>query len=147
MIHRTPGWGKTEETTMTTNETTCDNAAAKGRGLHYQSRAWASLAGDADWTGMWPAIDRDGKLTGQAVDSDETAVGWLNVDDEAMIPEDEARAGGWTIDADEGRAEQPVVARHEERDAEGTGWYVYVGGEDAGGPFETEADALEHWRS
>jgi hypothetical protein len=50
-------------------------------------------------------------------------------------------------DADEGRAQPPVVARHEERDAEGTGWYVYVGGEDAGGPFETEADALEHWRS
>jgi hypothetical protein len=95
---------------MTTNEMTCDTAADKGRGLHYQSQAWATIAEDADWTGMWPAIDRGGKLTGQAVDSDETAVGWLNVDDEAMIPEDEARAGGWTIDADEGRAEPPKPA-------------------------------------
>jgi hypothetical protein len=92
---------------MTTNEMTCDTAADKGRGLHYQSHAWASIAEDAEWTGMWPAIDRDGKLTGQAVDSDETAVGWLNVDDEAMISVEEARVGGWTIDADEGRAEPP----------------------------------------
>jgi hypothetical protein len=43
--------------------------------------------------------------------------------------------------------EPAVVARHEERPVEGTGWYVYVGGEDAGGPFETEADALEAWRN
>jgi hypothetical protein len=40
-----------------------------------------------------------------------------------------------------------VVARHEERPVEGSGWYVYVGGQDAGGPFETEADALEAWQS
>ena len=39
-----------------------------------------------------------------------------------------------------------ATARHESRPAEGTGWYVYVGGEDAGGPFETEADALAHWQ-
>lgn len=38
------------------------------------------------------------------------------------------------------------VARHEERPVEGIGWYVYVGGQDAGGPFETEADALAHWQ-
>lgn len=38
------------------------------------------------------------------------------------------------------------VAVHEERPNDGTGWYVYVGGEDAGGPFETEADALAHWK-
>jgi len=39
-----------------------------------------------------------------------------------------------------------ATARHEERPDKGTGWYVYVGGEDAGGPFETEADALESWK-
>jgi hypothetical protein len=44
------------------------------------------------------------------------------------------------------RAVEPV-ARHEERPVEGTGWYVYVGGQDAGGPFETEADALNNWRN
>jgi hypothetical protein len=38
-----------------------------------------------------------------------------------------------------------ATARHEERPDEGTGWYVYVGGEDAGGPFESEDEALEHW--
>jgi hypothetical protein len=45
------------------------------------------------------------------------------------------------------RVEATAVARHEERPVEGTGWYVYVGGEDAGGPFGTEADALEAWQS
>jgi hypothetical protein len=38
-----------------------------------------------------------------------------------------------------------VIARHEERPDEGTGWYVYANGQDAGGPFETEDEALEHW--
>jgi hypothetical protein len=110
---------------MATNEMTCDAAADNGRGLHYRSAAWAALAEAADWTGMWPAIDRDGKLTGQAVDSDETAVGWLNVDDEAMISIEEARAGGWTIDADEGRAgpreasRQQIAAMQDEAAAAG----------------------------
>ena len=52
---------------------------------------------------------------------------------------DAAASGRW-VDA-------AAVAHHEERPVEGTGWYVYVGGEDAGGPFETEADALEAWQS
>ena len=39
-----------------------------------------------------------------------------------------------------------ATAKHESRPNEGTGWYVYVGGEDAGGPFETEADALASWQ-
>ena len=38
-----------------------------------------------------------------------------------------------------------LEARLEERDVKGTGWYVYVDGQDCGGPFETERDALEHW--
>lgn len=40
-----------------------------------------------------------------------------------------------------------VSARLEERPSEGTGWYVYVDGQDAGGPFETEADALSAWQA
>lgn len=39
------------------------------------------------------------------------------------------------------------VARHESRPSEGTGWYVYVCGADAGGPFPSEQDALCHWRA
>jgi hypothetical protein len=94
---------------MTTHGETndCDAAAAAGRGLHYRSSEWARLARDVDWTGFWPVIDRSGNLTGQAVDSDESAVQYWNVDDDAMIADDEARAGGWTIDADEGQANPP----------------------------------------
>lgn len=46
---------------------------------------------------------------------------------------------------DENLFARTVTAQHESRPADGTGWYVYVDGEDAGGPFETEADALAHW--
>jgi len=123
-----------------TDERRCE----AGAGLHYKSREWNEIFQDGcTWDGCWPEIDRHGRLTGRIVGDE---AGYLNVDDEVMIPEDEARAGGWTIDADEGRAEPPVVARCEQRAVEGTGWYVYVRGVDAGGPFETEDDALEHWR-
>jgi len=44
-------------------------------------------------------------------------------------------------------ADAAVEARLESRPVEGTGWYVYVGGQDAGGPFETEADALSAWQA
>jgi hypothetical protein len=45
------------------------------------------------------------------------------------------------------RTPDSVTARLEERKVEGTGWYVYVDGQDAGGPFETEADALSAWQT
>jgi hypothetical protein len=86
-----------------------DTAAAAGRGLHYQSDAWVRLGREVDWTNYWPAIDRDGNLTGQAVETDEAAVGWWNVDNEAMISDEEALAGGWTIDAEDGAACQPTA--------------------------------------
>jgi hypothetical protein len=86
-----------------------DTAAAAGRGLHYLSDAWVRLGREVDWTNYWPAIDRDGNLTGQAVETDEAAVGWWNVDNEAMISDEEALAGGWTIDAEDGAACQPTA--------------------------------------
>lgn len=86
-----------------------DTAAAAGRGLHYQSDAWVTMGREVDWTNYWPAIDRDGNLTGQAVETDEAAVGWWNVNDDAMISDEEARAGGWEIDAEEGRACLPTA--------------------------------------
>jgi hypothetical protein len=83
---------------------TADEAAAAGAGLHYRSREWREIADGGDWHGEWPEIDRRGILTGNAVGSVDC---YLNVDDEAMIPVSEARAGGWQIDAAEGRAEPP----------------------------------------
>ena len=90
------------------NEMTVEQRAQAGAGLHYQSSRWSSLADAGDWSGLWPGlwpvIDRAGRLTGEVIDS---ADGYLNVDDEAMISVDEARAGGWKIDADEGHASEP----------------------------------------
>jgi hypothetical protein len=86
---------------------TDDGLAEVSTGLHYKSAEWKEIAKSGEWDGAWPVIDRSGRLTGDVIDSED---GYLNVDDEAMIPEDEARAGGWTIDADEGRAEPPKPA-------------------------------------
>jgi hypothetical protein len=66
-----------------------------------QTRDGVSLC---EWQNIWPVIDRDGNLTGDYSEGDDH----LLVDNgEAMISVDEARAGGWKIDADEGRAEAP----------------------------------------
>jgi len=78
------------------------------RGERYdapQTRAAVELCG---WEGIWPVIDREGNLTGEFSEGT-MGENELNVDDEAMIDADEARAGGWKIDADEGRAYRPAV--------------------------------------
>jgi hypothetical protein len=99
-----------------------------------------------DWTGYYPVIDGRLRLTGEWVYADEPNPTMLSYRGEVMISRDSAAEAGWTIDEDEVSAEPPVIARHESRGEEGTGWYVYVGGKDAGGPFETEAAALENWQ-
>ena len=81
-------------------------AAAKGRGLHYRSAEWQRLAAFVQWPGIWPVIDANGDLTGDISEGCESE---LNVDDEAMIDADDARAGGWEIDAEEGRACPPTA--------------------------------------
>jgi hypothetical protein len=81
-------------------------AAADGRGLHYRSAEWQRLAEPLHWQGIWPVIDASGELTGPISEGGEDE---LNVDDEAMIDADEARAGGWRIDAEEGRAYPPTA--------------------------------------
>lgn len=88
------------------NETTPEQAAKDGTGLHYASAGWNRIGRDADWTGVWPEIDSDGRLTGSVVHAEDTHT-YLNVDDEAIISEDAAKAGGWKIDSDEGRAYRP----------------------------------------
>jgi hypothetical protein len=84
-----------------------DTAAADGRGMNYRSAEWQRLAGFATWQGAWPVIDANGDLTGEV--SDGCGENELNVDDEAMIFDDDARAGGWRIDAEEGRAYPPIA--------------------------------------
>ena len=75
-----------------------------GAGLHYRSREWDDIFNDGGgWDGAWPEIDRHGRLTGRIVGYED---GYLNVNDEAMIPEAEARAGGWCR-PDAGYAEPP----------------------------------------
>jgi len=78
--------------------------AAAHAGLHYNSREWRRAAGGGEWNGTWPVIDRDGRITGEVVDS---ADGFFNVNDEAMIPTGEAQAGGWTVD--DGYATPPAA--------------------------------------
>jgi hypothetical protein len=78
-----------------------------GAGLHYQSREWDEIFSDGGgFDGSWPEIDRHGRLTGRIVGSED---GYLNVNDEAMISEAEAREGGWER-PDEGYAEPPLPA-------------------------------------
>lgn len=63
-----------------------ETAAAEGVGLHYRSPEWRRLAECAQWHNLWPVIDADGKLTGLVVADDD---GFFNVDDEAMLAEDD----------------------------------------------------------
>jgi len=76
----------------------------------------------------WATIDGDEEAGGELLDDFFAARG---SDEELFVSQ--ATAG--------------VTARLEEREVEGTGWYVYVNGRDAGGPFETEADALSVWKA
>jgi len=66
----------------------CEVAAQHSHGEHYRSPAWRKLVGDGrlGWDGVWPVIDADGNLTGLVVSDDDA---YFNVDDEAMIAEDD----------------------------------------------------------
>lgn len=86
-------------------EMTDEKRCEVGAGLHYKSREWDEIfnAG-GNWDGAWPEINRRGLLTGRIVGNEG---GYLNVNDEAMISEAEADAGGWTR-PDDGYAEPPA---------------------------------------
>jgi hypothetical protein len=74
------------------------------KGERYDAPQTRDAVAVCEWQGIWPVIDRDGNLTGDYSEGDDH----LLVDNgEAMISVDEARAGGWKIDADEGSAEAP----------------------------------------
>ena len=76
------------------------------RGKRYDAPQTRAAGALCEWQGIWPVIDRDGRLTGEFSEGGENE---LNVDDEAMIDAGEARAGGWRIDAEEGHAYPPTV--------------------------------------
>ena len=85
------------------------NAVAEaGFGLHHESDEWQSLRDLLQWHGWWPVIDGDGEITGSVTEGEG---GFLNVDDEAMIETEVARAAGWRIDLEEGTAapSEPVT--------------------------------------
>jgi hypothetical protein len=86
------------------SEMTDERRCEAGAGLHYKSREWDEIFQDGGgWDGAWPEIDRHGRLTGRIVGDE---AGYLNVNDQAMISEAEALAGGWGR-PDDGYAEPP----------------------------------------
>jgi hypothetical protein len=80
--------------------------AAAGRGMHYRSAEWQRLAERCQWQGIWPVIDADGELTGEISEGSEEE---SNVDDEAMIDTDDARAAGWKVEDGYASPPQPVA--------------------------------------
>jgi hypothetical protein len=76
--------------------------AEEGRTLHFRSDKWRRLAELVQWDCCWPVIDGDGQLTGEISEGGENE---SNVDDEAMIDTDEARAAGWKVE--DGHASPP----------------------------------------
>lgn len=86
----------------------CEIVAQAGYSLDYDSAEWRELAELVQWNGIWPIIDQVGQIDGRITDGED---GFLNVEDEAMIDEEDARLGGWRIDREEGRAtrSEPVL--------------------------------------
>lgn len=81
------------------------------KGERYDAPQTRDAVSLCEWQNIWPVIDRDGNLTGEYSEGDDH----LLVDNgEAMISVDEARAGGWKIDGDEGSAEAPEPPTREQ---------------------------------
>jgi hypothetical protein len=76
-------------------------AGADGE-MHYESDEWQALRDHVSWNGWWPVIEGDGVIYGTITDGRDR--GYLNVNDEAMIGADDARAAGWRVDTEEGTA-------------------------------------------
>lgn len=80
--------------------------AGRLEGERFADDEVAVMLDRCDWSGWWPVIDGEMRLTGRIT---EGGPGFLNYDDEAMIDARDARDAGWRIA--EGRAEPaaPVV--------------------------------------
>ena len=76
-------------------------------GVHMNEPLWEEVSLAFEWDGVWPVIDADFTLTGEVVDPQDWDYfpHWPSWD--AVIHKDVAKAAGWTIDRDEGRAIPP----------------------------------------
>ena len=89
------------------NDMTPAEAVEHLTGTHYTSPAFRRALDGGDWNNIWPEIDGDGNLTGRLIGSGED--GYANVDDDAMIDLDVAKASGWTIDDGYATPPEPVL--------------------------------------
>lgn len=79
--------------------------AERASGLQYDSPEAKLIMDEADWANHWPVVDEDGELTGAVVETEEACNGYANVDDLAMIAEDDVKPGNrWTHVNDDGYA-------------------------------------------
>lgn len=70
-----------------------------------------------DWSGAWPVIDGELRLTGDVTEGNpeegppqRQGEPWYNYQDVAMIREHDARSAGWALDSpDDGYALPPVA--------------------------------------
>jgi hypothetical protein len=85
----------------------CQAIASAHRGSNYTAPAFIADADRVNWDGLWPLVDRNGELTGKVTEGD----GCYNVGDAAMIEKNEAREGGWLVDADDAYATQPPAGK------------------------------------
>lgn len=77
--------------------------------LHYRDPLWQKLADIFDWQDVWPVINGDGYLTGEVWTACDDI---LHTDDmDAMIRPEDAKAGGWEINYEEGTAAMPVKVK------------------------------------
>jgi hypothetical protein len=123
------------------------NAVAEaGVGMHYESAEWQALRDLLQWHGWWPVIDGDGEINGRITEGGEGDDDYLNVDDEAMIATDDARAAGWRTDTEEGTAapSEPVTVEFATAD-ETIGWNAGLR-EMAPSDHPAQADACAAYR-
>ena len=73
--------------------------AEEAIGLQYDSAEAQAILDRRDWQDYWPVVNSDGTLTGEIVGCED---GYLNVDDMAMIPNDEELTEAQRKTIDEG---------------------------------------------
>jgi len=64
--------------------------ANRAAGMHYESPEAKRILDEEDWSDHWPVVDADGILTGDVVETADCE-GYWNVDDMAMIADDDLR--------------------------------------------------------
>lgn len=73
--------------------------------LHWQDPLWVQISAAFDWQDAWPLVNKDGLLTGDVILAGDDTL--TTFDYGAVIRPEDAKAGGWEIDTEEGLARQP----------------------------------------